>query len=76
VIIGASVVPMNDTANTWFTREEAAAYLRCSLPTLDRYAKSGQLPKRQLGRSPRFKKEDLDALVQPSDDSELCRCGG
>lgn len=60
----------------WMTREEAAEYLRCSVPTIDRYARSGLLPKHRLGRAVLFKKEELDALVEPDSATQQECCAG
>lgn len=42
---------------------EAAAYLSISLPTLFRLLKANQLPHLRIGRSIRFRPEDLDAFL-------------
>lgn len=49
----------------WFTPQEAAAYLRISIPTLYRLTAAGGLACYHVGRSRRYKREDLDALPQP-----------
>lgn len=46
-------------AETFFTRTEAAEYLRCSVPTLDRWAR--------LGTGPRFRLVGRRALYALSD---------
>jgi excisionase family DNA binding protein len=63
--------------DTYMTREEAAEYLKVSAATLDRYVRQGKLRRLRLAgtRTARFKKGDLDALVEPDQPSELCRCG-
>lgn len=52
---------------TYFTRDEAADYMRVSVVTIDRFAREGKLTRHYLAgtRSVRFLKEDLDALVVP-----------
>ena len=47
------------------TRDEAAAYLRVSLRTLDRWVQERKLRVYRLeaGRRRRFKREDLDRLL-------------
>jgi excisionase family DNA binding protein len=50
----------------WLTTKEAAAYLKVHPKTLYRYVRSGMLRQYQpagIGR-PRFRREDLDALLQ------------
>lgn len=50
----------------WYTVKEACEYLRISKPTLYRYCKDGLLAYYSLpGGGRRFKKEDLDALLEP-----------
>ncbi|MBA4107077.1 MAG: DNA-binding protein [Pirellula sp.] len=46
------------------TRPEAAAYLRWSIRQIDAKAAAGEIPKVKLGRSVRFRKEDLDAYIE------------
>lgn len=41
------------------TRKQAADFLICSLGTIDNLTRSGVLQKHYLGRSPKFKKEEL-----------------
>lgn len=41
------------------TRKQAANFLQCSLGTVDNLTRSGVLQKHYLGRSPKFKKEEL-----------------
>ncbi len=53
-----------DTEQVWFTPQEAAAYLRISIPTLYRLTAAGFLACYHVGRSRRYKREDLDALPQ------------
>ena len=48
----------------WFTPQEAAAYLRISIPTLYRLTAAGGLACYHIGRSRRYKREDLDAAPQ------------
>lgn len=51
----------------WMTLEEAAAYLKVSKPTIYRYCDQGALPFYKLAGTGqrRFKRGDLDALLQP-----------
>lgn len=54
---------------TYFTRDEAAEYMRVSVFTIDRWARDGRITRRKVEgiRSVRFTREDLDALVSPED---------
>jgi excisionase family DNA binding protein len=45
-------------------RREAASRLACSLATLDRLVRSGALKVVYLDRRPRFRSDDLEALVR------------
>ena len=46
------------------SREEVAAYLRCSLPTLELWARNGEGPKVvRVGRGIRYRLSDLRAFV-------------
>lgn len=51
----------------WLTRREAAAYVRVSLETFDRWVKERDVPKHKAAgtQSVRFRREDLDALMVP-----------
>jgi excisionase family DNA binding protein len=51
----------------WLTRSEAAERLRVKPRTIDTYARTGKLPRYYLAgstRAPRFRAEDVDALVE------------
>ena len=49
----------------WLTRREAAERLRVHPATIDRMARSGQLPRYGHGqRLVRFKQEDVDGLLE------------
>ena len=43
--------------------KEAAAYLSISLPTLFRLTRGGELPHLRIGRSIRYRLEDLEAFL-------------
>lgn len=45
------------------TTREAAQYLKVSLPTLHRRVRAGGIPYLRIGRSLRFRVEDLDAFI-------------
>ncbi|RMI09395.1 helix-turn-helix domain-containing protein [Cellulomonas triticagri] len=53
----------------WLTKGEAAAVLRVSLRTLDRYSTNGSLrPSRTPGGHPRYRRRDIEALLEPRPD--------
>lgn len=58
---------MDAQVSTWLTRDEAAAYARVSVGTIDRWAREGQIVKYTVGctRSVRYKTVDLDAMMKP-----------
>jgi len=51
--------PEGDSLPELLTRKQAADFLKCSLGTVDNLTRSGVLQKHFLGRSPKFKKEEL-----------------
>ena len=56
---------LTDTeGQVWFTPQEAAEYLRISVPTLYRFTAQGRLACYHVGRSRRYNRTDLDALPQ------------
>ena len=58
---------LGDEARVWLTRAEAAAYARCSLATIDRAVRRGELRSVIIGgdhgRLRRFRREWLDAWL-------------
>lgn len=54
----------NTEGQVWFTPQEAAGYLRISVPTLYRLTAAGRLACYHVGRSRRYRREDLDAAPQ------------
>lgn len=48
----------------WLDRQGAADYCQCSVGTIDNFANAGKLEKHWLGNSPRFRRDDLDALIE------------
>jgi excisionase family DNA binding protein len=60
--LAARILPMPD----WLTVREAALYLKVDRTTIYRYCDLGLLPFFELktGRGRRFKREDLDALLE------------
>lgn len=57
----------------WFTIAEAGNYLRVSRRTIYQLIESGQLPGFRVGNGghPRFRREDLDRVMQREDTSEM-----
>jgi excisionase family DNA binding protein len=55
---------MNTHRETYLTKEEASAYLRCSLRSIDSLLARGELKAYRPSRRLLFKREDLDAFVQ------------
>jgi excisionase family DNA binding protein len=56
----------------WFTIAEAAEYLRVSKRTIYKLTKDGRLPTFRIGqeRHRRFRKEDLDMVPQPGEETK------
>lgn len=52
----------------WLTIQQAAEYLNCSVPTIYRRIRSGDLPAYKSGKLTRIKRDDLDKLF---DEKEL-----
>ena len=52
----------------WATKQEACAYLRISLPTLDRWIREGRVTVYKIDglQSVRLSLEELDALMVPA----------
>jgi len=63
------------TTPTWMTKAQAAAHLGCSAATIDRYAREGKLTRHKLAgtQSVRFRRDELDALLEPIDRSDVVR---
>ena len=55
----------------WFTVEEAAEYLCVSRRTIYKLTKEGRLPAFRIGkeRHRRFRKEDIDKVPRPGEES-------
>ena len=54
-------------ADAWLTLDEAAKYLKVSKPSIYRFCAEGRLPFFKLAGTGarRFKRADLDALLEP-----------
>ncbi len=52
------------TRPRWLTTSEAAYYLRISTAQLDNLTSTGNLPYYKLGRSNRYKVDDLDNFLE------------
>lgn len=59
---------MSDTTTQWLTVREAAKHARCSVTTISRAARSGELRgfKLRSRRSWRFSAEDVDRWIKKS----------
>lgn len=59
-------------AKEWFTVNEAAEYLCISRRTVYKLTKDGRLPAFRIGRKRhrRFRREDLDRIPRPSEETE------
>lgn len=51
--------PDVQASSEWFTREQVAEYFKVSLGTVDNLSRNGVLKKHYIGRSPRFKKDEI-----------------
>lgn len=49
----------------WLRKASSAQYLGVSIGTLEGYVTQGKLKASRLNKSLRFKREDLDALLEP-----------
>lgn len=58
--------------NEAMTLEEAVEFLGTSRPTFYRWLQEGKVKGARLGRKWTFQRSDLQALLQPGDDT-LCR---
>ena len=60
-----SLFPGQDDRDVLLSREEVAAYLKCSLPTLELWARNGEGPRVvRVGRSIRYRLADVRAFVE------------
>ncbi len=48
----------------WLTLEQIAEYLQMSVSSIYKMAQTGKIPAYKVGRQWRFKKEEIDALVE------------
>jgi excisionase family DNA binding protein len=67
-IVGTSgplLFPGQDDRDILLSREEVAAYLKCSLPTLELWARNGEGPRVvRVGRAIRYRLADVRAFVE------------
>ena len=56
----------SNTTDRWLSMKEAMLYLGTSRESLQRFAKSGDLPHGRAGATYKFKQADLDAWVLAS----------
>jgi len=52
----------NLAGDVWVDSRAAADVLGCSVPTIERLTRSGELPSRKVGRLRRYRRADLLAL--------------
>lgn len=50
----------------FLTKREAARLLSCSTSTIDNYARAGKLTRNYLGKTVRFRREEVLKLTEPS----------
>lgn len=76
-IQGENISERNSSSNLffdnliWLSTEEAAEYLRVSIGSIKNLVYRGVLKPRKLGRLNRFKREEIDRLLETS-----CNLGG
>lgn len=64
-VITRAVTEAQHAANSpWLTRDDAAAYARCSTSEIDRAADDGAFPRHLRGGTPLFRKADIDAAIE------------
>ncbi len=54
----------------WLTVEEVAQYLKVSKTTVYRWTEEGRLKKYKAGRFNRYKKSDVDQVMQVNNNNE------
>lgn len=60
--IGEAVTD-SDELPEYMTRRDVAAYLACSIATVDNYTRQGLLTKHYIGNTPRFKRDEVRAAL-------------
>lgn len=58
-----NVIPQPKSEDELLTCKQAAELLQVSLPTLHEYSKSGIIPSYRLGRNVRYKKLELEDII-------------
>ena len=53
----------NDIPQAYYSKKEAAEYLRCSVASIDNYVRGGKLQRFRNGGKALFQKDDLDQMV-------------
>jgi len=56
--------PNGDPIAAILTRKEAARYLRCSEPSIDRYSRQGLITRLKAGHATRYERADLDRFLR------------
>jgi excisionase family DNA binding protein len=62
----AKGVTMEATDMEWLTIQQAAEYLKISVPTIRKYVRLKKLPSYRHGRIIRLQKDDLDKFLSKS----------
>lgn len=57
------IIPQSKTEEELLTCRQAAALLQISLPTLHAYSKTGVIPSYRFGRNIRYKKSELEGII-------------
>lgn len=57
--------PSHEQASLYLTKKQAASTLNCSPSTIDNAARSGKLTRHYIGKTVRFRKEEVYKLAVP-----------
>lgn len=57
------MLPEVEKKQEYLTRKQVADILQLSLPTLSEYSKNGLIPSYRLGRSIRYKKTEIENII-------------
>ena len=58
------LIPQQNTTQKHYTRKEAAARARITLPTLDKYIQEGKIKAHRLGRRVLFSEDDINNAIE------------
>lgn len=59
-------LPEKEVNEEYLTRNETSKFLKISLPTLSKYCQDGRIKSYRIGRSIRFKKTEIEQLIDKS----------